>query len=987
MRRSLVVAIVICFCRASFAGGPEFVAGASFFDPAVMGTPLTWPQGVVSYYTDQGDLSAVLPGPSADSFVASAFAYWTSIPTAALSATHGGQLAEDVNGSNVTLTNGALLLPADIQPSAAGTPVGVVYDEDGSVTDALLGTGASDPAFCANNSAFGGVDNYDTEAEFLHALIVLNGNCAATSAQLPDLQYHLVRVIGRVLGLDWSQANLNVITGSPAPTSDDYVGFPVMHEIDPPGCAPVATCFSNKGAVDPAQPKMDDQAALSRLYPVTSQNSNAQQQVFSQATTRVHGSVFFSDPFGNGGQPMQGVNVVARWIDPTSGLPSRAFAASSISGFLYVGNAGNLITGFSESTGQNFNQFGSNDQTVEGFYDLAGLQIPNGGASAQYQLTVEAVDQLWSENAGPYGTTSQVTPSGSSPPIVVTVSLGSDTQQDILMQAGATQTQEWYAPTTYAAPAQVPLSGNWSGALSSYGVTDYFQFPAQANRTLSIIVNAVDELGNLTTGKALPVVGMWALADPGITPAPAFTPSAFDTPFFAENRLDAQILLSGVFRMGVADFRGDGRPDYLYNARIFYGDNIFPVRASVSGGTPLTIQGMGLQANTAAQAATISTPVLASSATQLLVQTPATADGVYDVQLADVATGGNSDMSSVLTVGAGPNDTIKVIVGANPATPVGGSAISPFTVMAVAPDGVTPVAGASVQFSSSPPVAFTACAGAASCTVLTDQSGLASTRMKVLSARVMTLTASLAPASYSSPRQVTTTLLGTESQLDLSLLTPLMWVAQGATLTIPITARVLSNGNPLSGQTLNYQLLQATGTLSATSAHTDSGGNASVTLQLNAAAQPAKVVVCVAPNNAPCQAFSATVVPKDAHQLQPVSGTLQVNPPGQNFQLVVFRVTDSSNPPHGVAGADVFFQALVGRVPQNEPVIWIGETGTSQPTMPVILAEPQATVTSDANGLAAFLLTTGGVSGGVAIVGSASVGNASAEFEAQQLGR
>src|SRR5262249_46783842 len=88
-------------------------------------------------------------------------------------------------------------------------------------------------------------------------------NCALTSSQLPDLQYHLVRVVGRVLGLDWSQANLNVITRNPPPIAADYAGFPVLHEIDPVSCVPVAVC-SNHGTVNPAQPKMDDQAGLSR---------------------------------------------------------------------------------------------------------------------------------------------------------------------------------------------------------------------------------------------------------------------------------------------------------------------------------------------------------------------------------------------------------------------------------------------------------------------------------------------------------------------------------------------------------------------------------------------------------------------------------------------------------------------------------------------------------------------------------------------------
>jgi len=132
--------------------------------------------------------------------------------------------------------NGVLSMSADILPNAISTPVGVVYDEDGAVTDALLGTGASNSAYCADNSVFGGIDNLGTTAQFLHALFVLNGICAQTSAQLPDLQYRLVRVIGRVLGLDWSQANLNVITRNPPPGRQDFAGFPVMHEFDPASC-------------------------------------------------------------------------------------------------------------------------------------------------------------------------------------------------------------------------------------------------------------------------------------------------------------------------------------------------------------------------------------------------------------------------------------------------------------------------------------------------------------------------------------------------------------------------------------------------------------------------------------------------------------------------------------------------------------------------------------------------------------------------------
>ena len=122
MRRLSAIVAILFLSSNAFSGGPAFVTGSSYFDPTVKGTPVVWPQGAVNYYTDQGNLSAILPGPSADFFVASAFWQWTSISTAAISAVQAGQLAEDVSGANVTLMNGVLSIPADILPSAISTP-------------------------------------------------------------------------------------------------------------------------------------------------------------------------------------------------------------------------------------------------------------------------------------------------------------------------------------------------------------------------------------------------------------------------------------------------------------------------------------------------------------------------------------------------------------------------------------------------------------------------------------------------------------------------------------------------------------------------------------------------------------------------------------------------------------------------------------------------------------------------------------------------
>ena len=110
--------------------------------------------------------------------------------------------------------------------------------------------------------------------------------------------------------------------------------------------------------------------------------------------------------------------------------------------------------------------------------------------------------------------------------------------------------------------------------------------------------------------------------------------------------------------------------------------------------------------------ATASAPLLALSSTQLLATAPALPDGIQNVVLNDAATGAASVMTGVLTYGAGPTDKIVMLSGGNPGTPIGGQAPYPLRVAVLASDGITPVAGASVFFTSTPPLSFSACAGA-----------------------------------------------------------------------------------------------------------------------------------------------------------------------------------------------------------------------------------------------------------------------------------
>jgi hypothetical protein len=969
-RLATAVALILFFAVPAGAGGPKYVAGTSYFNSTVAGSALTWPQGQITYYTDQGDLSPALVNADANTFVANAISVWTAVPTAALAITSGGQLAEDVNGSNVIRnSDGTLTEPADIQPTATGTPVGIVYDYDGTVTDALLGSGAGDAGQCFYNAVFGGVDNFGIDANFQHALIVINGQCALQSSQFPDVEYRLVRVLGGVLGLGWSQLNLNVITGNPPATTDDFAGYPVMHDVDPLNCVPITFCYPN-----PYQLASDDQAAISRLYPVTAANQSSfpGSQIFAATTARIYGSVHFVGPAGSATQGMEGANVVARWIDPSTGLPSGQFAVSSVSGFLFCGNAGNAVTGLNNPLGIAYSEFCATNPAVEGFFDLGGLPLPGGAGSAQYQITVEGLDPTWSLGVGPYAPL-QVAPSGSTQPILLTVVPGTDVEQDILMSGSAQPVPQWAASETWANPAAIPTGGDWMGSVSSFGGLPWFSISAKANRTLSVAITSLDESGNPSESKFQPVIGMVPVAAPQGTPPGAFTPSSFNTGIWGITRLDAQILQSSAFLVDISDWRGDGRPDYHYHAHVLYGDAVSPARVGVNGG-PVAITGTGFWPGLAVSVGGVSATPLAVDAGALIVALPPQTDSLQTVTISDPSSGAFSTMTGVVTFGAAATDNIVLVESTNPSTPVATQAPNPVTVRVLA--GVTPVAGATVGWSASNGAALSACGGASSCSAVSDESGNASTWISPAVTGSSTITATLAPGAYPSSKSVSTTVVGTSASVDIGLTQPYSWVASGATVTFPLTARVMDGTSALSGDTVNFTVAIGSGALSSSSAVTNSGGYAGVNLTLTGLAAQVQVKACVAPLNSPCQSFYVTPVAASLLKLQPVAGAAQAVTLGQAFQPVIARVTDSATPPDPVLGARVTFQTTVMR-PAGSASAGGGDSG-GNPAVPVILSVTQVSTTSDGNGLASVTPTTGGFTGALEVQVAATAGGSAA---------
>jgi hypothetical protein len=934
----------------------------------VKGQSLVWAGGNVQYSTDQGDLSAILSGGQADVLVADVFTHWTGVAGVALTAARAGSLAEDVSGANVIgFPDGTYSIPEDIRPGAVTTPVGIVYDLDGQVTDALLGEGAGGLDFCFTNAAYGGPDNFSSDAHLVHALVVINGVCVADTSQIPDVRYRLTRTLGRVLGLGWSQANPNVITRKPPPVPDDFVGFPLMHFLNPVGCVPIGVCYP-----DAEVPKMDDRASIGRLYPGIS------------ATSRIHGSVFFTDSSGNAQQPMQGVNVVARRME--SGQPSRQSVVASVSGFAFRGSAGNPVNGFVNARDQPFDYFGSDDPTVEGAFDLAGLEIPD-GSSARYQLSVEALEANWAEGVGPYAP-SQVTPSGLFTPMVITLQPGSDVAQDILMQSSAVAHTDPASGSTYANPVKVPQGGGWGAWISGYGIADWLQFTVQANRTASVTATAVDESGRPTQTKLMPVIGIWELSDQSGGPAPAATTAAFNTLVPGMTRLDAQFSAGGSFRVGVADYRGDGRPDYFYLASVLYSDSVTPQRISVKGG-PATLHGLGFHPGLQVSMGAARSTVLSVSANELQASLPAgIQDGTASLVVNDLASGGFSQMTDAVIYGAAATDLLILLQGAEPATPVGAEAANPIRVRVVAADGTTPVSGATVAWTTTNGASLSVCGGASNCSAFSDEAGIASTQVTPTATGASAITATLAPASYTPPQSKQATVVGTESTLDLAAVAPIKWVGQGATLDVPLTVRVLNMGEPQNNVHINFRVAKGVGGLTSGTGTTSDSGYASTAVHLTNHGSDVQVTACVAPNNAPCQTFTLFATPASRWTLENVGGSVQVIAVGQPFQPLVLRITDGASPSNPVMGVNLVFDVTLARIPKDDrPPGGGGEDGGrgggGGNGMPVILGTYQTQVATGDGGLSSMVPTVGDVQGYCDVLIAVTGGPVGAQFHLQ----
>jgi hypothetical protein len=219
---------------------------------------------------------------------------------------------------------------------------------------------------------------------------------------------------------------------------------------------------------------------------------------------------------------------------------------------------------------------------------------------------------------------------------------------------------------------------------------------------------------------------------------------------------------------------------------------------------------------------------------------------------------------------------------------------------------------------------------------------------------------------YSPSKTVNATLSATASASDIGASTPYIFVSQGATVGLPLTARVLSNGIPRNNLQVNFTVVNGVGSLSSASAQSNTNGYATVTVSVTQIAALVQVSACVAPGNAPCGMFYVSPVALAQQRLQQVSGAGQVST-GPAFQPVVVRVTDSSAAPNAVMAAPVIFLTTVLRPGGTASGGGGGDADIGNPAMPVILKVTQSSTTTDVNGLASIVPSSGGFSAPVEV--------------------
>jgi hypothetical protein len=399
---------------------------------------------------------------------------------------------------------------------------------------------------------------------------------------------------------------------------------------------------------------------------------------------------------------------------------------------------------------------------------------------------------------------------------------------------------------------------------------------------------------------------------------------------------------AGGLRFAIADARGDGRPDFAYQARVLYADSIQPAVTSANGGQ-ITITGMGFRKGNAVRVNGVAAVVESWTASAIVAVAPAesafagTPNGPVEVAVVDLSSGGSTVMTGALTYSAAAAPDVVTLAAAPPGTVAVGAA-SQFAVRVTLSDGVTPVAGLAVTFSvGAGSIQFAGCA-ASPCVVETDATGLATVTVTATAFGPVALQAAAAGAVE--------TAAFTAVARSVTMTQAVEYIAAGATVAWTPQVSVVENGAAAAGTAVTWS--SAAGmTVSPVTSEAGTNGLAQTAalagpLATGAQATGAQTTGQACAWGTVCASFWAVGVDPAAWRLVVVSGAGQAVAPGATFAPVVLRVTDGEGDP--VAGAAVSIYQTVDAAETACPA-----RGPC-PIAPV-LAASTASAASDANGL------------------------------------
>ncbi|WP_047492653.1 IPT/TIG domain-containing protein [Terriglobus sp. TAA 43] len=882
MKRATLFILFFC-ANVLHASNPRWVAGSQWTN---VGKVMNWYRNDVQYFVDAGPLSSAVNHAAAVSLVDAAASVW-NLSGLPFTLKNGGALAEDVNSTNVYMGSSGPIWPTDVSSSNyTSKQIAIVLDADGSITDALLGSGASDPASCRTNGVTELVDLFIQPGKIAHARIVVNGRCSGAAAeQQLQLQYQLMRAFGRVLGIGWSQLNDNVFTGAPAPTYAQQMHWPIMHPIDII-CGP----YTYQCLPQPFTLREDDIAAMWLLY--------------ADSTTS-YAAANMMNMYGNflapGSRPLGGVNLTVTRFQRWGSYGVDAFqSVSNVTGFNMSFDRGNPVTGASGDTqgihGPILGDVGSS-------FNFGAIPLSTG---TYVTIASEAVNPLYkgAYAVGPYQM-GDPTPSGSA----VSLSYGG-------FAPGSNSFISYIVPDaasdcstakdgTESAPGTVPLDGTWSSRLCGVGHTSWMGFAVKAGRSATVEVTATDENGNATSTKAMPLIGIWHGLDvTGTQPGLAAQTVAFNGARPGMSQLRASFAATENVRLAIADARGDGRADYTFRARVLYADTVSPVRLSSSGGT-VVVTGTGFAPGNTVTVGGVAASVVSLSATSIRVIAPALGStGAKNVTVTDLATGGSTTITGAITYGGAPSDVLAMT--SQPAASVAVGTPSLLALQLNDANGAA-VRNGQITVSASTGSIVSAC-NLAQCTLVTDASGTAQTYVTPSATGAITVNAVSSGGST-----VQASFTATAVARVVTLLRPTEYVASGSGAVFTPAVDVTENGAAAAGTSVVWTASTLRAGLSSSASAVGAGGLSSIAANGSLRdGETATVQACAW--STVCSTQNLIGVAAANLRAAVVSGDAQSGAATDSLGNVALRVLDTSGNP--VAGATVaVYQAVSGWQP------------------------------------------------------------------------